>query len=408
MLFHKHSLNQRRGGEGFRKFEITRNNTKVPIKVQKVIDMVAMKPFSPEVTNRTSVLLLEKGRKTIYPTPYFVWTPKGKISEHDTLLEVKRKRNEVELQAIPIAGTNDEKSLRSPWLTLPAEEIVNAKKAIGASAYRGRKGVEPSGAKGVFLLKTPQYVGTTKLQIVNLLARGRLKEVEDLGEHQGLIEDTFVYPLISGRDIARYGLVGCSYILLPHEEKKGVHNALAESELKVKYTATWEWLNYFKNVLIETRERNSKFYNSKLDPFYFLDNVGTYTFDPWKVVWREQNKQMVSCVVSTKKDEPLKGKLIIPDSKVLFCPLKDEGEAHYLCAILNSKIATDIIEGYTLELQRGIDILDFIRIPKFDSTCELHLKLESLSKKAHEVFMNKEQLTQIENEVNGLVPCIFD
>jgi len=398
----------KKGGEGFRKFEITRNNTKVPIKVQKVIDMVAMKPFSPEVTNRTSVLLLEKGRKTIYPTPYFVWTPKGKISEHDTLLEVKRKRNEVELQAIPIAGTNDEKSLRSPWLTLPAEEIVNAKKAIGASAYRGRKGVEPSGAKGVFLLKTPQYVGTTKLQIVNLLARGRLKEVEDLGEHQGLIEDTFVYPLISGRDIARYGLVGCSYILLPHEEKKGVHNALAESELKVKYTATWEWLNYFKNVLIETRERNSKFYNSKLDPFYFLDNVGTYTFDPWKVVWREQNKQMVSCVVSTKKDEPLKGKLIIPDSKVLFCPLKDEGEAHYLCAILNSKIATDIIEGYTLELQRGIDILDFIRIPKFDSTCELHLKLESLSKKAHEVFMNKEQLTQIENEVNGLVPCIFD
>jgi hypothetical protein len=194
----------------------------------------------------------------------------------------------------------------------------------------------------------------------------------------------------------------CNFVLF-----HSATNTVSEDELKVKYTSTFEWLTYFKDILLETRARNSKFYDKTLDPFYFLDNVGTYTFDPWKVVWREQNKQMVSCVISTKQDELLKGKLIIPDSKVLFCPLKDESEAHYLCAMLNSKIVTDIIEGYTIELQRGTDVLDFIKIPRFDPTKELHCKLESLSKQAHAVFNKKEQLTLIEVEINKLASQVF-
>jgi len=396
----------KKGGEGFRKFEITRNKINVPIKVHEVTDMVVVKPF-PEVTNRTSVVLIEKGAKTVYPRPYFVWTPKSKVSEHDALPEVKRKVSVTPLLAVPIAGTGDEKSLRSPWLTLPEEELEKSQKAIGPSAYRARKGVEPCGAKGVFLLKQPQYLGKSKLQISNLLSRGRLKKVEELGEHLGLIEETFVYPLISGRNIAKFGLVGCSYVILPHLSRKGVHNAVPESELKVKYTATWEWLNYFRDVLIETRERNSKFYDSKLDPFYFLDNVGTYTFDPYKVAWREQNRKMVSCVISTKADEPLEGKLIIPDSKVLFCPLEDEKEAHYLCAILNSKLVTDLIEGYTLELQRGTDILENIRIPKFDANNNVHSSLALLSESAHKLFPDKTKVNDIERQINNIVSAVF-
>ncbi len=396
----------KKGGEGFRKFEITRGNIKIPLKAEKVIDMVAVKPFS-EVTNRTSVLLLEKGSKTQYPVPYIVWEPKERISEHDTLLEVKRKIKEDNLEAVPIGGIKEEKALRTPWLTLPPNEISKFDKALGQSAYRGRKGVEPLGAKGVYLLKEPKYFSKTKVQICNLLARGRLREVEDLGEHVGLVEDKFIFPLISGRDIARWGLVSNTYVIMPHEEKKGVHNAISESELKVKYTATYEWLSYFKGILLETRKRNSKFFNEKIDPFYFLDNVGTYTFAPWKVVWREQNKQMVSCVISTNPHELFKGKLIIPDSKVLFCPLDSEKEAYYLSAILNSKIVTDLIEGYTLELQRGIDILENVKIPKFDPKNRLHLMLSLLSRKAHEAFLKNGDVSRIETKINRLALDIF-
>jgi len=316
----------KKGGEGFRKFEITRNGSKTSLKVDKVIDMVSVKPFS-EVTNRTSVLLLEKGKKTEYPVPYIVWTPKERVREHDTLTEVKRKIEETILEASPIGGVESDKALRTPWLTLPSGELKKMHKAIGASAYKGRKGIEPLGAKGIYLLKEPKYIGKSRIQICNLLARGRLKEVEDMGEHVGLVEDKFVFPLISGRNIDRYGINSYTYVLMPHENKKGCHNAIPEDELKIKYTATYEWLSYFKKVLLVTRKRNSKFFEEKRDPFYFLDNVGSYTFSPWKVVWREQNKRMITCVISTKQENTLNGKLIIPDSKVLFCPLENKDEA---------------------------------------------------------------------------------
>ena len=153
--------------------------------------------------------------------------------------------------------------------------------------------------------------------------------------------------------------------MLPHKNRKGPHNGVPESEMKVNWTDTFQWLTKWKKILLKTRKRNRKYYEESNDPLYILDNVGSYTFSPYKVVWREQNREMVACVVSKKKSKPLSGKLIIPDLKVLFCPFEKEDEAHYLCAILNSKIVTDIIEGYTIETQRGIDILDIIAVPKY-------------------------------------------
>jgi len=392
----------RKGGEGFRKFEITRGGQSVPLKASKFIDMIRVKPFS-EVTNRPSVLLLEKGLKTSYPVSYIKWDTEEKLKETDTLLQVKRKITEEKLLATPIGGTDTEKGLRSPWLILPVGRIEILGKAIGASPYKGRKGVEPLGAKGVYLLKEPKRMGKTRLQICNLLERGRLPAVEERGEHVGLVEDEFIFPLISGRNIDRYGLNSTTYIIMPHENKKGVQNEIAEDILRVNYTATYEWLSYFKKVLKETRKRNSKFYTDER-PFYFLDNVGTYTFAPYKVVWKEQGKNMTACVVSTKHDGVLKGKQVIPDSKVLFCALDDKEESHYLCAILNSKPITDLIEGYTINLQRGTDILENVKIPKYDSKDKLHASLSSLSERAHDLYLQGGSgIPVIQNKIDNTV-----
>ena len=392
----------KKGGEGFRKFEITRDGKSIPLRVNKVFDMVKVKPFS-EVTNRPSVFLLEKGQKTSYPVSLIRWNSEKKVDETDTLMEVRRKITEERLSATPIGGTDTKKGLRSPWLILPVGRFEILKKAIGASPYKGRKGVEPLGAKGIYLLKEPKRVGKTRLQICNLLKRGRLATVEERGEHTALVEDEFIFPLISGRNIDRYGLNSTTYIIMPHENKKGVQNEVAEDILKVNYTATYEWLSYFKQVLTETRKRNSKFYNDKR-PFYFLDNVGTYTFAPYKVVWKEQGKNMIACVVSKKQGGVLSGKQIIPDSKVLFCSLDDMEEAHYLCAILNSKPITDLIEGYTIDLQRGTDILEYVKIPKYISRDRLHNSLSSLSQQAHDLYLKKENgISVIQGKIDNTV-----
>lgn len=194
---------------------------------------------------------------------------------------------------------------------------------------------------------------------------------------------------------------------MPHKNAKGPHNAVSESELKVKYTKTYEWLKHFKDILLETRLRNGKFFDEEKDPFYALDNVGTYTFSPYKVVWREQKGEMTSCVISQKKDKTLKGKLIIPDSKVLFCPLKSKEEAYYLCAVLNSLPVRYVIENYTIETQRGTDILKNIKMPKFSLEEKDHKRLVELSIKAHDAFSDKYEISKIEGDIDNIVCDMF-
>lgn len=395
-----------KGGEGFRKFEITRDGYRIPLGVKQVVDMVAIKPFK-EVTNRTSVMLLQKGEQTKYPVPYLVWTPKEKVYETDNLYSVRKKVEEERLFAIPIGGVITNNGIRSPWLTTSSSYNTETLSLfLGKSDYQGRKGVEPLGAKGVYVLQKPVEKGDLIL-IKNDTSRGRLREIKKEGEREGLIEERYVYPMISGRNIDRFGINSYSYILLPHDNKKGPHNAIPESELKVNYTKTYEWLIKWKKLLLETRERNGKFYDSKIDPFYSLDNVGLYTFSPFKVVWREQNKEMVSCVVSVKMDRPLIHKIIIPDSKVLFCPLSNVDEAHYLCAILNSKPVKEIIEGYTIELQRGIDILNYIKIPRFNPNIEEAINLSKLSKMAHDLYILKKDISGVQKQIDEETLTLF-
>lgn len=209
----------RKGGEGFRKFHITRNGLSIPLEVEKVVDMVDVKPFH-EVTNRTSVMLIQKGKPTEYPVPYAVWRPKKRVSESDTLFTVMKKVSVIDMNATPIGGVKTQDGLRSPWLTLPVGETFDLENILGKSGYKGRKGVEPLGAKGVYVLHEPVVVMGNRLRIRNNLERGRLREIEELGEHEKLIEDRFVYPMVSGRNIDRYGINSYAYILLPHLNKK--------------------------------------------------------------------------------------------------------------------------------------------------------------------------------------------
>lgn len=49
-----------KGGEGFRKFKITRDGLDIPFSIIEVYDMLDVKPFAGEASNRTSVYVFEK------------------------------------------------------------------------------------------------------------------------------------------------------------------------------------------------------------------------------------------------------------------------------------------------------------------------------------------------------------
>ena len=66
---------------------------------------------------------------------------------------------------------------------------------------------------------------------------------------------------------------------------------------------------------------------------------------------------MTTAVVSSLDDDFLGEKTIVTDSKVLYVSFDTKEEANYLCAILNSRLIGEIIEAYTIDVQKGVDIV---------------------------------------------------
>lgn len=401
-------VKSKKGGEGFRKLCITRDNLETPFSIIELYDMLTINPFRPEAENKTSVYKFQKNKKMEYPfDKYFICKNKiGKtIKYYDPYQDVVDKMEIQKLKAIPI---NDDE--RSPWLTGDDEILNKAKKYMGESFYQGRKGIEPCGAKGIYLLKVNRKI-KDNIEIANIIDRSRLQKAKDLGINTNIVEPDFVYPMIGGRNFEKWGVKSYLYMLVPHYSTgKGIYAGIPESDLKVKFKKTYDWLYYYKDLLLETRIRSGKFFNPKTQPFYRLDNVGDYTFSPYKVIWKEQSKSMTAAVITPVNDPFLGRKNVVVDSKVLFCSFDNEEEAHYLCGLLNSHSIVSIVNAYTIDVQRGVDILENIAIPEFNIKNKIHKKISDISKQLHELYL-EEKISQIhilENKLEDVVNQLFE
>ncbi|MCL6613571.1 MAG: N-6 DNA methylase [Firmicutes bacterium] len=97
-------------GQSFRRFCIplsspSNNGKEIPLRVLHVDDMASLNPFEG-ATNRTAVMVLEKGRATRYPVPYTLWQKKRRTKTGFTY-ESSLK----EVQAV----TRGCSSLPNPW-----------------------------------------------------------------------------------------------------------------------------------------------------------------------------------------------------------------------------------------------------------------------------------------------------
>ena len=74
--------------------------------------------------------------------------PGAKVEYSMPYESVRSKISSIQLSAKPI-----NEDVRSPWLTVPAAVSHHVDKFLGPSPYKGRKGIEPCGAKGVYLVE---------------------------------------------------------------------------------------------------------------------------------------------------------------------------------------------------------------------------------------------------------------
>ncbi|GBC82945.1 hypothetical protein HRbin10_02083 [bacterium HR10] len=376
-------------GQGFRRFQIPRRGGEpITFAVVHVDDMVSLNPFEG-ASNRTAVMVLEKGKPTTYPVPYTVWRKsKGARFTYDsTLEEVTQATKRLNFVAEPV----DPNDPTSPWLTARPRALRAVRKILGRSDYEAHAGAYTGGANAVYWVE-PVMTRPDGLVVVRNITEGAKIKVDEVTEP---IEPNLLYPLLRGRDVQRWRAEPSALILLPHN-RETLWNAIPENEMQSLFPRTYGYLSLFRKVLLN---RRSGWYQKAKDrlPFYIMFAVGDYTFAPWKVVWREQASKMTASVVG-----PRDGKPVVPDHKLMLVDCQSEPEAHFVCACLNSAIGQFVAQSYAVEIQMDPHILEHIRIPRYDPSDPVHRRLAELSQAAHEATKAEDEarLCQIEAEID--------
>lgn len=404
-------------GEGFRGFKARG----IPLKVLRAHDLVSLKPFE-SAANKTALIILKKGEKTVYPVPYILWRKK-KGARIDTSIpyeEVLDRTERIEMQAKPIG-----KSVSS-WQTFEAksESLLDALR--GKSIYKSRRGasIEPY---GVFYMKIKQVFADGMILVENLpeLGKRKISKVEER------IESDLVFPAVRGRDIKRWNAEPEVCALIAQDSKKRV--GYEEEWMKLNLPRTFGYLHKFKELLLSRQNYWKYFSKEVLDnkdsseklkerykyirssdkrdvngkelyvfqvsdaPFYTMFNIGEQSFAPYKVVWKRMASDLEAVVLS-KVETSIGEKDVIPTDTTSLIPFKSEEEAHYVCAILNSFVVRFFVRSYS-SAGRGFgapSIIKHLRIPKYEKSNELHQRLSEFSKKAHELAKRYYELNDLE------------
>lgn len=396
--------------KGYRKDE----KMKCSCNVEKIHDLVTLYPFEGAV-NRTSLIVVEKSWKTEFPVHCVMWhNPKSKgIGQEAELEEVKKTTRQFDLVFVPI----EEKKTESPWMEITEKAHEGIKKVIGKSPwYTAHEGVL-TGLDQVYCVEILSEE-PNGLLITNPSLPGQKKKIRQLKPL--IVEKDLIYPLVRGRDVKKWYVAGeYGNIIVPHDAKTG--KLIDEKKLKVNYPKTYA---YFKNFESNLKERAIKPFlgNKPKTPFYRLDNVGEYTFYPYKVVWKNiagkisGKAEFSCCILSPICAKHLGEKIPIPNPKLMLVSFTDREEAYYLASILNSSINCLLAASYTIETGISTHITQYIKIPKYNSNNQLHRELSELSKKAHgiarEIYEEgredlRDDLATVEEEIDRKVAELY-
>jgi hypothetical protein len=242
--------------------------------------------------------------------------------------------------------------------------------------------------------------------LVRNLTEGAKRKVEEVN---AAIEPDLLYPLLRGRDVQRWKAQPSAWILMVQdpEERQGYD----EEWLQKNYPRTYGYLKRFEEVLRE-RAAFKRYFTRKgksgriveTGPFYSMFDVGTYTFAPWKVVWRYVASDFIVSVAS-----PTEGKPVVPNEKLMLVACRSEAEAHYLCAVLNSLPVRFAVRSFFVETQIAPHVLERLRLPRFNPRTSVHRRLAELSMRAHEAMASglTERVAAIEAEIDRLAARLW-
>ncbi len=258
------------------------------------------------------------------------------------------------------------------------KKFIPVMKALsGNSDYKGRVGL------GIYPKEILLFKLIKKQRNILVLENFQGKATERKSYKKKIIlENTFVHPVIEGPNIKSFGLSDIDYYsALPYTDKD-LKKPIPLKELKKVSPKLAKYYLDNQKYLVKT-DYNQRVQGKKGE-FYSLTRVGKYTFANFRVVYRN-NTSWEACVIS--------GKYLLLDHA---CSISQDNngnyltleEAHYICAILNSKIVKNYMENSSDLRSIKTDLI--IRLIKYDPKFWVHKMLSKVSKKLHTKVKNKD------------------
>ena len=375
------SVFKTKSAQGFRRFRIPGG---AELGVFHVDDMVALRPFE-DAANRTATLFLRKGCRTEYPVPYLVWKRQSRrhsIPSGAPLPHIVRQVHIWAQEACPVSEDG------GAWITAPAGHAGQLLGLLGGEGLHARKGT------------TTDFNNIYWTRVVR--ADGDLVEVENNLSDQGhqvprerlWIEGELLYPLARGQEVGRFSVAQPTVaLILP---QRGMR-AFDAATMRGRYPRALSYFEKFKESaccgcrvgttchrgLVQRGSYANPKYRGAMGEYWGVWNVGPYTFAPYKVAWKEVSSRFEAAVLSTAEVGGLGIKPHIPDHKLMFQPCETEGEAHYICGVLNSGLISSFAEAVSLSTSRGARIFEDLNIPAFDGANPAHSLVAELSRRAH-------------------------
>ncbi len=366
------SVFQSDAGKGFRGFCIPNKKKEVFFKPLIANDMTAFQPFE-DASNRTSTIIFEKDAKVKYPIPYHIWKPTAPIYSDMDLNTVLLKMSIIKHTTQPV----DSGDISSRWLIGGDKADVGVHKVLGKSDYTAEMGSNTEGSNGVFWVEILKKVDTKHVLIRNLI-KGIKKPIPEVTQ---TIEENFLFPLLRSGDVSRWCTSPEAYLIFL---SKHIRKEIEEPILKKKFPKLYAYLYQFKENLKSRKSFVGKMATQGY-PFYTMYGAESMSA-PYKVIWNRMGSDVNAVVVKQTDDEYLGLVSPIPQETLIYVPLTNEDEAHYLCSVLNSSIVNEVVKRYSLEGSKSfasVHLLENISIPKFKKSDDNHITLVKLSKQCH-------------------------
>ena len=223
-------------------------------------------------------------------------------------------------------------------LVASVEYYLRWRELLGEERYRWRSGVKHDCSS------------------VMELRRTAVGYVNGLGERVE-VDDAYVFPLFKSADIARGRIAEPTRYVIVTQRRVGDQTRAIQG-LSPK---TWQYLERHAGRL---DNRRSTIYAQQ--PRFAVFGVGDYTFAPWKVAVSGLYDGLEFRILP-----PFEGKPSVLDDTCYFLACDSEGEASYICSLLESRPAKELYEAFlfpdskrpvTAELLRRLDLLALARV----------------------------------------------